>query len=145
MDIGARAVVAQAVATVEPGATEVRLEGAFAIGVAPLQARTASAASLVAEDDVVAEIDRAHGASDGLDHAGPLVTEHGRQRDGVLLVADVQIGLADAGGHDAHQDLVGTRGLELEFAELERRGLLVDYGGRYLHLANPPTRSLCNE
>jgi hypothetical protein len=97
------------------------------------------AASLVAEDDVVAGANRADGRSDRFHDAGPFVAEHGRQRHGVLLVADVQIGLADAGGRDPHQDLVGTRGLELEFAELERRGLLVDYGGGDLH---PPSFQL---
>ncbi len=129
--------MAQPVAAVEARAPEVGLEAAFAISVAAQQTRTAVAASLVTEDDVVAGANRADGPSDRFHDAGPLVAEHRRQGDGVLLVADVQIGLADASGHDAHQHLVGARGLKLKLAELERRGLLVDYGGRDLHLCLP--------
>jgi len=67
------------------------------------------AAPRIRHDDVVARLERAHRAADGVNHAGAFMAIHGRIRALVITVAGMQIGLAQAARHHAHDDLVGAR------------------------------------
>src|ERR687897_176550 len=69
-----------------------------------------------------------------LDHAGALVAEHHRHAAGAeVAVGEVQVGVADAGGGDAHEQLAGARRVELELLHGERLVVRVQHGGADLH------------
>ena len=51
-----------------------------------------------------------HGTADRVHHAGAFVAEHVRIGVGVIAVAAVQVGLAHAARHHAHDQFVRPRG-----------------------------------
>ena len=52
--------------------------------------------------------------ADPLHHPGAFMTQHHRLVCPAPAVAKVDIGMADARGHNAHQNFLGARALELE-------------------------------
>ncbi len=80
---------------------------------------------------MLADPSRVYAGPDGLDDAGPLVTEHDRRLARPLAVTDVEVGVADARGGDPHSDLARPRGLELEVLEPERLAGSVEHGGAH--------------
>jgi peptidoglycan/xylan/chitin deacetylase (PgdA/CDA1 family) len=82
---------------------------------------------------VVARRDGRDARPDALDDARARVAQHGRQRHRVPLVADDEVGVADARGGHADQHLAGPRLLELHRLDGERRSLGLRDGGLYPH------------
>ena len=83
--------------------------------------------------NVIARLERAHGAADGVNDAGAFMAVHRRIRALVIAVAGMQIGLAQAARHHAHDDFIGARLAELDGFDDERAGAFTDNGGFYLH------------
>ena len=82
---------------------------------------------------MVARRDRGHVGADLLDDARALVAEHRGQRHRVPLVAHDQVGVADPGGGDPHQHLVGPHRPELDLLEGEGGALVRRHGRRDPH------------
>ena len=77
-------------------------------------------------------IARLHGAHFGahlLDHAGALVPQHGGQRIGVGAFHEMQVGVADAGGDGADQNLVRAGLADLHVFDLEGLAHFAQDGG----------------
>jgi hypothetical protein len=89
------------------------------------------------EDDVVAWLAQRHARPDGLDDAGGFVAEDDRQRRPPLADHDVVVGVADAGGGHAHQDLALLRPVQLHLFDAEGRVGLIQDGGFDLHRVAP--------
>ena len=60
--------------------------------------------------------------ADLLDDAGGLVAEQYGRRAHAVAVDDAEVGMADAGGLDAHQDLAGAGGRQVEIVHRKRPG-----------------------
>ncbi|MBA8826801.1 hypothetical protein FHX42_004180 [Saccharopolyspora lacisalsi] len=84
---------------------EVGLEEMVAVRGAAPDARAAAAARVEGEHDLIAGSDTGDAVTDGFRDPRTLVTEHGRQRHRVPLVADDQVGVAHAGSDHSHEDL----------------------------------------
>ena len=98
------------------------------------QAAAAPAGGDEAERDVVAGRDVVDALPHGLDDAGALVPEHHRHAAGAeVAVGEVEVGVAHAGGGDAHEQLAGARRLELDLLDGERRVVGVQDGGADPH------------
>ena len=81
---------------------------------------------------------RRDAVADLLDDAGAFVPEHGRRVAGrVGAGGGVEIGVADAAGDEAHENLAGARLGEVDLADRERRTELLEDGGSDLHRADP--------
>ncbi len=81
--------------------------------------------------DELADTGRGHTRPDGLDNASALVAQDDRGRAIPLAVADVQVGMAHAGGQHPHPDLAGTWLDELELADLDRTPDRLEHRGAY--------------
>ena len=82
---------------------------------------------------MIAGREPAHGAADGMHHAGAFVAVNGRVRAVEIAVAAVQIGLAHAAGHDADDHLVRPRLAQLHGLDGERARPFAHNGGLDLH------------
>ena len=71
------------------------------------------------DDDLVAGLQVVDALADLLHDTRALVPEHDRRRDGDRPVLDRQVGVAHAGGAEAHPHLAHVRGVELEVDHLE--------------------------
>src|SRR5450631_4901771 len=69
--------------------------------------------------DAISDGATAHGVANPLHDAGPLVPEDRGKRHGIPLVAHDQVGVADAGGDHADQDLVRSEVSDVELLEGE--------------------------
>ncbi len=74
-----------------------------------------------------------HALSDLFDHARALVAQDHRLRGRQVLITHDHVGMADAGGHDPHQHLAGTRVFDLHQLQGEGAVGLADDGGGDLH------------
>jgi cytosine/adenosine deaminase-related metal-dependent hydrolase len=84
---------------------------------------------LVSGDHVVARLHRAHLGAHGLDDAGALVAQDGRQRVRVGALHEVQVGVADAGRRGADQHLVWPGLVDLHVLDLKRLSDFAQHGG----------------
>jgi hypothetical protein len=92
-------------------------------------------------DDVVARGDEGDVLADLLDHARALVAEHGRRVAGrVDAGRRVEVGVADAAGHEAHQHLAALGVVELDFLDDERLAEGLEHRCAHSHAARsaPP-------
>jgi len=80
----------------------------------------AAAARYEREHDVVPGPHVGDAGADGLDDPRRLVAERHRHRARPAAVDDREVGVTEAGGGDAHEQLALTRRLELELVEPER-------------------------
>ena len=64
--------------------------------------------------DAVARLQIIDEGPDLLDNPSRLVAERHRQRPRPIAVDDGKVGMAEAGGDDAHQDFAGTGAVELD-------------------------------
>ena len=89
----------------------------------PVMHWRALTAEIERHDDVVAFLQRLHGAPYALDDARTFVADERweRERDHLVLGADVRV--ADARSDDPNDDLVVARIVDDEVAELEGRSL----------------------
>src|ERR1700739_751480 len=122
-------VVGVGVAAVQPGATEQQLETVRAVGGRRGPARTTPTTGQEGQCDVVAWRDVAYRRANGLHDARPLVAQDHGQRDRVVLVAHVRVGLTDTSGDDPHEHLVGPRSRDADRSHPERTAFLLDDGG----------------
>jgi hypothetical protein len=96
----------------------------------PVAAVAALAAGCERQQDLVAGGDRGDRGADGLDHAGTLVAEDAGQREGQGADRDAEVGVAETGGDDADDHLVGAGLVQLDVGQRERgAGGLDDRGG----------------
>lgn len=118
----------EGVGAVQAGAAEVGGEGEGTVGRVSAEAGGAAPAGLVRHDHPVAGSDGTDGGADPFHDARALVPEHHRKRGGQRLVADVDVGLAQAGGHHLDQDLVGPQNrVEGQVLEGERAAFLAHH------------------
>ena len=113
--------------------------------VGPIVAAVDALAALRREqgDDVVAGLEQGHAGTDGLDHPGPLVTEHGRRiTRGVDAGGGVEVGVADAAGDQAHQRLALLGLGQLELLNRERLPELLQHRRAHSHRAIVCERAL---
>ena len=88
---------------------------------------------------MVADLDAGDVGADLLDDAGALVAEHVGEHLGRQEAAHGDVGVAQAGGDDAHQHLVGARPVEVDLGEGEGLAGGLDEGDGGLHGANLAT------
>jgi hypothetical protein len=100
-----------------------------AVGMAGHALVAVAAKDRKARDYMVARLDVTDVASDRFDHAGRFVAEHSGRRVRVKTVNEVQIAVAYAAGHGAHQHLALARLVNLHL--FDRQGLIrpVKYSG----------------
>jgi hypothetical protein len=78
-------------------------------------------------DDVIAGTNARDPGAHRLDDAGAFVPENQRQRDWILLVPRVRVGLADSGRHDPNEDLVRPKAIvQLQLFEAKGSSLLAN-------------------
>ncbi|AGI23155.1 hypothetical protein H681_06375 [Pseudomonas sp. ATCC 13867] len=82
---------------------------------------------------MVTDLDALDPRADLLDDPRPLVTEHHWQGNGIVLVADMDIGLADADSTDPDEHFVRTGLVQLKIAKNEWTGFLFDNGCTHSH------------
>jgi hypothetical protein len=88
--------------------------------------------------DVVAGGDARHALADLLDHAGPLVPQHGGRVAGRVGPAGrVEVGVTHAAGGQPHEHLATPGPVELDVLDDERLGELLQNGGANPHGAGP--------
>jgi hypothetical protein len=86
------------------------------------------------KDDVVTRFEPSDAGADTLDNARTFVAEHDGQRHRIMLVAHVDVGLAEAGSNDPDQNFFVARLIKFERFESERGGRSFDQGGFDAHL-----------
>src|ERR1700734_596688 len=87
------------------------------------------AAGRSAQDHVVALLKAADPLPYRLDDAGAFVTQNNGMGDGYPVSGmTVDIGVADSGGGDAHQNFIGTRLLEIQLLDPWMRQSFTRYG-----------------
>ena len=151
MVIDGLAVAREARHVVEQLARAIGLEARLAEGRASLLAGgTAAAVRHEDENDVIADGKVLHAGAELHDLTGRLMAEHHGQRARAIAVDGRKVGVAEAGGADAHQDLVLARRVQVQRLDDERLGHgigarlfhLVDDGGADFHGALPG-RTVC--
>jgi hypothetical protein len=98
--------------------------------------------SALPEPFITRDRDRRFAGDDGLTHADTLVAEHARRWERRGADGDAEIGVAQAGGDDADEDLFGARGVELDIGRGEAgAGGLDDRGGGGGARGRPPAEA----
>jgi hypothetical protein len=72
-------------------------------------------------------LDSLYRPADSFHHAGALVAQHDRARTAALT--EIDVGVANAAGHQAHQHLVVTRPFHFQALDLQWAAWLPQYGG----------------
>src|SRR5208337_1233865 len=121
--MSANAAAMHSIAAVQAFETKVRLPEALAIRRMPTSALPAAAAGLVGEHDMSAARDTLHPLADLFHYTRALMTQHHRGVGRVPVVAEIYIGVADARGDNAHQDLVVSRTFQFERLDLQGAAL----------------------
>jgi hypothetical protein len=98
------------------------------IGVVTAAAELTLTARGVGKDDMVAGGKALHPGADALDHSCSLVTQNQRQRDGILLVTNVNIRLTDPGRDNANENLIRARRLQIQLPKDKRARFLFNDG-----------------
>jgi len=114
-------------------AGKVGAEEFMAIARLVLVATGAMAAGIEAHHHRVARRDLGHRAADGMDHARTLMPQDDRLRDRKGLVAHRDVGVADARGDQANQDLVVPNIFQVELLDRHRRVRRPHHRGKNLH------------
>ena len=94
--------------------TEVGFPEMLAVGRLPAPALTTPAAGLIGEHDMVSAFDTLHVLARSLHHARALMAQDNGPISLRPAVAEVNIGMADARGDEAHQDFIIPRAFQLE-------------------------------
>jgi hypothetical protein len=97
------------VASIEARTAKAHLEGVLAIGLVAAVAESAVSAGGIGHHHVVASLEAFHACADLFDDTRPLVAEDQWQRYRIFLVANVNVGLADAGCDNSYEHLVNAR------------------------------------
>jgi hypothetical protein len=82
---------------------------------------------LVGEHDMVFNSHAFHAFTESLNHAGPFMAQD--RRADPAGVAEVNVGMADATGHQAHEDLVLAGTFHFKLFDPERATWLAQHGG----------------
>jgi len=86
------------------------------------------------QDHVIAGFHVGYVRANLLDNSRAFVTQHPGHRQGVHLMNHDEIRVAHSGRHDADENLVRVRIVELQRFLNERSAFLADYGGVDLHV-----------
>jgi hypothetical protein len=86
---------------------------------------------------VVARLDAFHSCTDLLDYTRPLMAEDQGQRHRIVLVANVDVGLAEAGRDNSYEHLVLAGFIQIKLPEDEWSGLSFDNRGSNSHRVSP--------
>ena len=78
---------------------------------------------------MVAWLDTRHIRTDLFHDPGTFVTEDGWQGRSEVATHEMPVAVADASGSDTHKHLAGTRRIEDEILNRERRTRRMEYGG----------------
>src|ERR1019366_44844 len=84
-------------------------------------------AGLVGEHDMVTDSHTFHPLTESFNHAGPFMAQD--RRADPAGVAEVNVSVADATGHQAHEDLVLAGTFHFKFFDPERATRLAQHGG----------------
>ena len=82
---------------------------------------------------MIARLDLVDCVTDALDDAGPFVSENERQRNGIVLVAYMQVGLAHSRRDDTDQNLIRTRVIEFKLFHVLARAFCGSNRSRDFH------------
>jgi hypothetical protein len=82
---------------------------------------------------VVAEFESGDASADLLDHARSLVAQHDRGGHRRESVRAEQVGVAEAGGRDPHEDLAGPWLIQVDGGQGESVSRCLGERGAYLH------------
>jgi hypothetical protein len=88
---------------------------------------TALTAGLIGEHDMVSDLHAFHASTEPLNHAGPFVAQD--RRADPAGVAEVNVGVADATGHQAYEDLVLAGTFHFKLFDPEWTTRLAQHGG----------------
>ena len=86
---------------------------------------------------MVAGLDQSDGVTDVLDDARSFVSQYNRQREAQRAVNDLEIGVAEAAGVVADQDIVGLEARHLDIVDLERGFDFAEYSRFEFHWTAP--------
>ena len=118
----------QRIAAIQALETKVGLVEVPAMGRMPAPALTAPAARLIGEHDMIPAPDTLHAFARTFYHARTLMTQY----HGIVglhpAVAKIYIGVADAGGDEAHQDFILPRTFHFEGFDLQGAAFLAQDG-----------------
>jgi hypothetical protein len=131
-EVAANAATLQCIAAVEAPETEVRLIETAAMRRVSAPAMTAVTARLVREQDMIAPLDSLHASTHLLYHSCTFMTQHYCVVRRIPVVAEVDIGTADARGDKAHQDFVVPWPFHLKGFYLQGAAFLAQNGCLYL-------------
>ena len=131
------AVLVKAGGAVRGNAAKVDLVEVLAVVRLVRLARRAGPVEGIGDAHVVAGLEVVHVGAHALHDAGTLMAKHKRQRDGHALRAAKLVGVADARGHVAHEDLVVLRFVQLDVLHAVRTVLLVHDQSLDLHECPP--------
>ena len=81
---------------------------------------------------MVSGLDVRNAGTDFLNDASSFVTQDRRQRRGMDALEHVQVGVADAAGRHAHQDLTALGRVDIDLLYHQRRVVLVQNGGTHV-------------
>ncbi|MQY39906.1 hypothetical protein SRB17_79340 [Streptomyces sp. RB17] len=112
-----------------PAADEVQREPGGAVRGVSVSAVAAVAAGGEGQHDVVAGFDAGHVRAYGLHDTGSFVAEDARQREGQSAARHGEVGVAQAGGDQAHEGLTRSGGVEFDVAKREGRSCGLDHCG----------------
>jgi hypothetical protein len=88
---------------------------------------SAPTAGLVGEHDMVSDAHAFHGFTESFNHAGPFMAQDCRADP--AGVPEVNVGMADATGHQAHEDLVLAGTFHIKLFDPEWTSRLAQHGG----------------
>jgi hypothetical protein len=89
---------------------------------------------------MVARSQAVDSAADAFDDAGTFVAENRRERRRHELIAHDHIGVAHTRAHDADQDFIGSRFIQVDVLDDGRRAPLTLYGAERFNALSHPHR-----
>ena len=118
---------AQRVGPVQTGEAKVRFPEPLAARRVTVPARPTVPAGLVGEHHVVAGLDSLHRLADSFHHTGAFVAQH--DGAGTAAFAEINVGMANPAGHQAHQRLVIARTFHFQALDLQWTARRPQHGG----------------
>jgi len=118
--VNQRAVLRERTGPVGTAPAEIPAEKVVTVAGGIGEAASTRAAGVVTHEHVIAGRDLGDRRSDALHDARAFVAEHDRLRNREGLVAHRNVGVADAGGDESNEDLLGARLGQLERFNRER-------------------------
>jgi hypothetical protein len=112
------------IATIWPCTTKAEFEEFLATGRVALDAESAFPAGRPRHHDVITRPYANHGRTNRFDDAGTFVTQHHRERHGIILISNQHVRVADASGDHPDDYIVRTRRVDTSPLNLEPSAFL---------------------